>query len=99
VRTGNRDTARSCHHHAVDWQTARFEVRRQAHPAEQRDGSRVDRIAAQLVTWKRRAVDDQDTRAPSGQKRRRDGAGRTRPDYDDIVHGELGHLVIWSSGH
>jgi hypothetical protein len=87
VCTGNRDAARSSHHHAVDWQTARFEVRRQAHPAEQRDGSRVDRIAAQLVAWKRRAVDDQDTRAPSRQKRRRDGAGRTRPDDENITAG------------
>ena len=73
--------------HAIDGQPALVNAGGEAEPPQQRERSRVDRIAAQLVARKCRPVDDAHAGARAREHRGGHRAGRTRADDDDIIHG------------
>ena len=94
----DRDTARAGHQHAVDAQATSFDVFRHAERLEAGQGSRVDRVAAQLVTRKRGAVDEPHARAGARQHERGDRTRGARTHNQHIKHRViwlLVNLVIW----
>ena len=66
-------------------------------PAEQRERAGVDGVAAELVAWKRGAIDQADAGAGAREHRRGHGARGSGADDEDV--NSHWHLVIWSSGY
>jgi len=54
--------------------------------AQPRERARIDRVAAQLVARKRRAIDQPHAHAGAGEHNRCDGARRSGADDHDVIH-------------
>ena len=70
--------------HAVHAQAARLDLARHAERTQPRERARIDRVAAQLVAWKHRAVENAHPRARASQHDPRDGARRPCADDHDV---------------
>ena len=70
--------------HAANRQRARLDAPGQIQPSQRRERARVDGVAAQLVAWKPRTVEQQHARARPRQDRGRHGASRTRAGDNDV---------------
>ena len=82
----DNDTVRPCQDHAGDRQAACLEAIGQAEPPEQRERAGVDRVAAQFVAGKTRAIDDAHASAVPSEHGCGNGARRPRADDQDIKH-------------
>ncbi len=88
------DAAFAGDHHPVDPQAASFNPVRDAERAQPRKRAGIDRVAAQLVPRKRRAIHNPHAQAAAGEHDSRDGARRSGADDQHI-----NHLVIGESGN
>ena len=83
VATGDAHAPFTSHDHSIDTETACQDVLN-VQPAEDRARTGIDRVAAQLVARKRRAVQQHDARAGTSEHERGDRACRPG-SYDDHV--------------
>ncbi len=82
----DRDATFAGDDHPVDRQPPRLDAAGEAEAAKDRERARVDRIAAQLVTRKRRAVEEPHTHAGAGEDGRGHGASGASANDQDVIH-------------
>ena len=87
ITSNNPVAALAGHDHPVDAPAARLDLCVDAQPPQNRERSRIDRVAAQLVARKRGAIENHDARAGTRRHQPGDRAGRSRADHEDVRRG------------
>ncbi len=86
VKSTDANTAFAAHEHAVQQQPAFGDVR-QIQPPQDRERTRIDRIATQLRPGKTGAVEQRDFDTGAGQHQGRNRPGGTGPRNHHVMHG------------